>query len=35
MLQNTIRFQHGMCLTEFTECYGTEAQCDAALAKAR
>ncbi len=35
MPQNPIQFQHGMSLTEFTQSYGTEAQCEAALLRAR
>lgn len=35
MPQNNIQFQHGMSLSEFIERYGSEAQCEAALAKAR
>lgn len=35
MPQNKIQFQHGMSLSEFIECYGTEALCETALEHAR
>jgi hypothetical protein len=35
MAQNPIQFQQGMSLSMFVEQYGTEAQCEAALLRAR
>ena len=35
MPQNKIQFQHGMSLSEFIECYGTQALCETALEQAR
>ena len=35
MPQNNIQFQRGVSLSKFIERYGTEIQCEAALAKAR
>lgn len=35
MPQNPIQFQHGMCLNEFLERYGTEERCEAQLLRAR
>jgi hypothetical protein len=35
MPMNRIQFQHGMSLPEFINCYGTETQCEAALAQHR
>jgi hypothetical protein len=35
MPQNPIQFQHGLSLPEFFNRYGTEAQCEQALADAR
>ena len=35
MPMNRIQFQHGMSLAAFQRCYGTEAQCEAALFEAR
>ena len=35
MPRNTIQFQKGLSLREFTQLYGTEAQCESALEKAR
>ena len=35
MPQNKIQFQHGMSLSEFIQCYGTEALCETALEHAR
>jgi DNA-binding transcriptional LysR family regulator len=31
MVMNAIQFQAGMSLSDFLECYGSEAQCEAAL----
>jgi len=35
MPQNKIQFQHGMSLSEFIQCYGTQALCETALEHAR
>ena len=35
MAKNRIQFQPGMSMPEFIAQYGTEAQCEAALAQAR
>lgn len=35
MPQSKIQYQAGLSLTQFTEQYGTESQCEAALEKAR
>jgi hypothetical protein len=35
MAQNWVQFQHGVSLSEFTRIYGTKAQCEAALERAR
>jgi hypothetical protein len=35
MSQSKIQYQAGLSLTQFTEQYGTESQCEAALEKAR
>ena len=35
MAQNKIPYQAGLFLAQFTEQYGTESQCEAALEKAR
>jgi hypothetical protein len=35
MPQGKIQYQAGLSLTQFTEQYGTESQCEAALEKAR
>jgi ribosomal protein L37AE/L43A len=35
MAQNWVQFQHGMSLSEFIRTYGSEAQCEAALERAR
>jgi ribosomal protein L37AE/L43A len=35
MPMNRVQFQRGMSLVEFQRCYGTEAQCEAALFEAR
>ena len=35
MSQNVIQFQHGLSWAQFHDCYGSEAQCEAAVVAAR